>query len=131
MTHPNAALLRDHLAALERGDVPTALSFYSDDVVFHYPGHNPLAGDHRGKAAVLRLLGRVMEMTAGRFRPEVHDILASDSHAAALVTVRAERNGRQAEWRSVDLFHVREGKLTEHWVHEVDQEVVDRFWADG
>ncbi len=50
MIHPNAALLRAHLDALAGGDVPTALSFYSDDVVFHYPGANPLSGEYRGKA---------------------------------------------------------------------------------
>ena len=69
-------------------------------MVFHYPGSDPLAGDHRGKAEVLALLGRVMEMTAGRFHPEVHDILASDDHVAALVTVRVERKGRRAVWRA-------------------------------
>ena len=131
MTHPNAAVLRAHLDALARGDVPAALSFYSDDVVFHYPGANPLSGEYRGKAAVLELLGRVMAITGGRFHPEVHDILASDDHAAALVTVRAERDDRRVEWRSVDLFHLRDGKLSEHWVHEVDQDAVDRFFASA
>ena len=129
MTHPNAALLRSHLDALARGDVPVAMSFYSDDVTFHYPGANPLSGDYHGKPAVLKLLGRVMEITRGRFHPEVHDILASDDHVAALVTVRAERDDRRAEWKSVDLFHVRDGKLSEHWVHEVDQEAVDLFFS--
>ncbi len=78
---------------------------------------------------MLELLGRVMEITRGRFHPEVHDILASDDHVAALVTVRAERDDRSVEWRSIDLFHVRDGKLSEHWVHEVDQDAVDRFFS--
>jgi hypothetical protein len=127
MVHPNATLLRSHLDALARGDLPAALSFYSDDVVMHYPGHNPLAGEHRGKPAVIALLKQVMDLTRGRFHPEVHDIMASDEHVAALVTVHAERDDRKAEWQSIDLFHVRNGKLVEHWVHEVDQDAVDRF----
>ena len=129
MTHPNAALVRAQIDALARGDVPAALSFYSDDVVFHYPGANQISGEYRGKAAVLEMLGRVMTITNGRFHPEVHDILASHDHAAALVTVRAERGDRRVEWKSVDLFHVRDGKLSEHWVHEVDQDAVDRFFS--
>ena len=127
--HPNAALLRAQIDALGRGDLATAMSYYTEDAVFHYPGANLFSGDHRGKEAIVRFLGRVMEMTRGRFHPEVHDILASDDHVAALVTVRAERDDRKAEWKSVDLFHVRDGKLSEHWVHEVDQEVVDRFFS--
>ena len=47
----------------------------------------------------------------------------------ALVTVRAERDGSSVGWTTIDLFHVRDGKLSEHWVHVVDQDAVDRFWA--
>ncbi len=129
MRHPNAGLLAAHLDALARGDVATAMSFHSDDVVVHYPGRNILSGEYRGKAHVLEMLGKVMRLTHGSFQPDVHDILASDDHVAALVTVRAERDGPRVEWRSVDLFHVRDGKLSEHWVHEVDQDAVDRFWS--
>jgi predicted SnoaL-like aldol condensation-catalyzing enzyme len=43
--------------------------------------------------------------------------------------VRAERDGTPAEWSSIDLFHVWDGKLSEHWVHEVDQDLVDQFWS--
>lgn len=131
MRHPNADLLQAHLDALARGDIAQAMSFYSDDVVFHYPGHNLLSGDHRGKDQVLALMGRVMQLTDDSFRPEVHDIVASDDHVAALVTVHATRGGTQADWQSLDLFHVRDGKLSEHWVHEVDQELVDRFWSEA
>jgi len=54
--------------------------------------------------------------------------LASDDHVAALVTVRAERDERKVEWKSIDLFHVRDGKLSEHWV-QLDQDAVDRFFS--
>jgi ketosteroid isomerase-like protein len=128
--HPNADLLAAQIEALARGDIDAAMSYYSDDVVFHYPGRNPLSGDYRGKGEVLALLSKVMQITNGSFRPEVHDVLASDDHVAALVTVRAERDGTSVEWLSVDLFHVRDGALSEHWVHEVDQEVVDQFWSE-
>ena len=129
MRHPNADLLAAQVDALARGDLATAMSFYTDDCVFHYPGRNPLSGDYRGKDQVHALLDRAFQLTSGSFKPEVHDILASDEHVAALVTVHAERDGRSVEWQSVDLFHVRNGKLSEHWVHEVDQGVVDRFWS--
>jgi ketosteroid isomerase-like protein len=117
--HPNADLLAAQIEALARGDIVAAMSFYTDDVVFHYPGRNPLSGDYSGKREGLGLLSNVMQLTNGSFRPEVHDILASDDHVAALVTVRAERDGKPVEWLSVDLFHVRDGTLSEHWVHEV------------
>ena len=49
MAHANADLLAAHLDALARGEVAEAMSFYSDDVVFHYPGRNILSGEYRGK----------------------------------------------------------------------------------
>ena len=98
--HPNADLLRAQLEALSRGDIATAMSFYSDDVVFHYPGRNPLSGDYRGKDQVRELLDRVMEFTKGTFRPHVHDILASDDHVAALVTVVRNEMERQSSGRA-------------------------------
>jgi hypothetical protein len=119
----------EYIEALDRGGIVSAMSFYCDDVVFHYPGRNPLSGDYRGKGEVHPLLGKVMELTNRSFRPEVHDILASDDHVAALVTVRAERDGAPAECSSVDLFHVRDAKLSGHGVHEVDQDLVDQFWS--
>jgi ketosteroid isomerase-like protein len=127
--HPNADLLAAQIEALGRGDLPAAMSFYTDDVVFHYPGRNRLSGDHAGKEAVMAMLDTAFQLTKGSFKPEVHDILASDDHVAALVTVHAERDGRRVSWDSIDLFHVRDGKLSEHWVHEVDQDLVDRFWS--
>ena len=78
---------------------------------------------------MLALLDKAMQLTDGSFRPEVHDILASDAHVAALNTVHATRNGTPITWHAVDLYHVRDGKISEHWVHEVDQELVDRFWS--
>ena len=131
MRHPNVELLQAQIDALGRGEIAEAMSFYTDDAVFHYPGRNPLSGDYRGKDQVLALLDRVMQLTDGSFRPDVHDILASDDHVAALVTVRAASRGTSVEWQSVDLFHVRGGKLSEHWVHEVDQDLVDRFWTEA
>ena len=129
MRHPNAELLAGQIDALARGEIAEAMTFYTDDVVFHYRGRNILSGEYRGKAQVVAMLGEVMRLTHGSFRPTVHDILASDDHVAALVTVQAERDGTRVEWRSVDLFHVRDGRLSEHWVHEVNQEAVDQFWS--
>ena len=42
---------------------------------FHCPGRNPLSGDYRHKGEVLALMSKVMQLTNGSFRLEVHDIL--------------------------------------------------------
>ena len=69
MRHPNADVLQVQIDALARGDVAKALTWYTEDAVFHYPGRNRLSGDYRGKDQILTLLGLVMELTGGAFRP--------------------------------------------------------------
>ena len=129
MPHVNEEIARKATQALSKGDMQTFIGLHNDDVVLHFPGRGPLAGDYKGKDGLVRLFQKQMEMLDSPPQIENHDILASDDHVAALVTVRAERDDRRAEWKSIDLFHVRDGRLSEHWVHEVDQGAVDRFFA--
>jgi ketosteroid isomerase-like protein len=42
-------------------------------------------------------------------------VVTSDNHVVALVTVRAERNGRPVDYRSAEVFHVKDGQATEAW----------------
>jgi ketosteroid isomerase-like protein len=53
-------------------------------IVWHFPGRSPLAGDHRGTDAVLGFFARTMELTAGTFRAELHDVVADDRHSVGM-----------------------------------------------
>jgi ketosteroid isomerase-like protein len=55
--------------------------------------------------------------------------VANDEHAVALVTIRAEREGRQLEDNSVQVFHVSDGKATEVWTYPADLYAEDAFWS--
>ena len=125
--HSNEQVVRRHAGALSRGDMASALEDYDDDLVLHYPGRNAVSGDYRGKEELVKFLRRVVELTGGTFRVEVHDVLANDDHIALLGRLHAERDGRSFDWTSVDTFHVRDGKITEHWIHEGDQYLVDEL----
>jgi uncharacterized protein len=64
------------------------------DSVWHAPGRNPLAGDHRGVDAILGYFARTIELTGGTFRTELHDVVANDEHAVSLFVARASARGR-------------------------------------
>src|SRR5206468_3831925 len=49
MAHPNAEVARRATEALSRRDIEGFLSLHADDVVVHFPGRGPMAGDYRGK----------------------------------------------------------------------------------
>lgn len=124
----NAAVIRRYCEAWRNGDVPTLVDCYHDDLVLHYFGRSPLAGEHRGKPAALAVLARVQELTSRRLL-EIHDVLASEDHAVVLARERFERAGRQLDVNRVLVYHVRDGKLVECWLYDEDQRAVDEFWS--
>jgi len=124
----NEQTIRRYCDAWKRGDLPAIIDCYHDDVVFHYFGKSPLAGDHRGKAAALTALARVQQV-ANRQLVEIHDTLASDDHAVILARERFERDGRSLETNRVLVYHIRDDKLVEAWIYDEDQRALDELWS--
>ena len=129
MAHPNEDLLRKGYAAFGEGDLDTVMGLFADDIKWHVPGRNPLAGDYSGKEEVGAFLGRAMELTNGTFRVDVHDLLANDDHGVALVHLTAERDGKSLDSNDVHVWHIRDGRATEQWIHPGDQYAADEFWS--
>jgi len=89
MAHPNEELLRRGYEAFAKGDLDTVMSIFDEDIGWHEPGRNPLGGDLKGHQQVQELFGRIFEMSGGTFSIEIHDIVADDEHAVAMVRTRA------------------------------------------
>jgi uncharacterized protein len=130
MAHPNEDLVREQYAALERGDMDALRNqCWTDDVRWHVPGRSPFAGDYEGPEQVLRVFARIFELTSDTLSSELHDVLANDEHAVALITTRAERAGKQLNDNQVDTYHFRDGKISEIWTQSTDQYAQDEFWS--
>lgn len=127
--HPNIDILRRGYAAFATGDLDTINGLFSDDVVWHVPGHSQISGDYVGKEKVLTFFGRLQELCGGTLRVDVHDLLATDEHGVAIISESAERSGRSHLSRATHVFHLRDGKITEVWDAQVDQYSTDEFWA--
>ena len=129
MTHPNEDLVRKGFVAFQSGDMATLNELFADDLVWHSPGRSQLSGDYRGKAAVMAFFQKTVELTAGTFKLEIHDVLANDTHGVALVHATGEREGRTLDDDTVQVFHIVDGKVTEQWLCPGDQAASDAFWA--
>ena len=128
--HPNAALIRRMHRALAEGNYPPVLrEILAKDVVWHIPGRHPLAGEHGGIEAVLAAMGRFEELSGRSIRTQLHDLLAGDAHAVALLRAAGERAGRRYDAREVDIYHVQDGRITEFWSFSEDQRATDEFWS--
>jgi hypothetical protein len=101
---------------------------YHDDVVFHYFGHSPLAGDHRGKAACMAVLKQVREKT-NRKLVAILDVLAGEQYGLIVAVEQFERDGAKVNLQRLLRYAVHEGRLSECWVYDEDQQLVDGYWA--
>jgi hypothetical protein len=123
--HPSATLIREGLAALNRGDIPAMVDMLADDVEWHEIGR---ADPIRGKAALAALYGGAA-VPDSEISAELHDVVANDDHAIALVQATARRGGRTLTYRTAEIFHVRDGKVTARWAFSDDTAAINEFFA--
>ena len=123
--HPNAALLRRTLDGLNSADMQALNDAVADDVEWHEIGR---AEAIHGKAALAERYGGDappdFTITA-----QVHDVVANDDHTVALVEATAERGGRTFKYRTAEICHVRDGKITERWAFSDDTAAINEFFA--
>jgi ketosteroid isomerase-like protein len=127
--HPNAIVVRAVYEAVERGDLPTFAGLLDHDIVWHEstPGFE---GDYHGHDETLALLGRVFEETGVELSDvSIQNVLADDGHAVALLEITMTLDDRHHTGRYVDLYRLRDGKLTEHWHLPLDPNADQRFFG--
>jgi uncharacterized protein len=122
------SVVRQYADAWAANDLRAIVDCYHDEVVFHYFGRSPLAGTHRGKAACLAILKQVREKT-NRKLVSVRDVLAGERFGLIVAVERFERNGVSVEIERMLRYGVRDGKLSECWVYDEDQQLVDEHLA--
>ena len=127
--HPKATWLRGLYEAGSRGDTEWANDALSDDVVWTVPGRGAYSGAHRGKEAVLEFFARVIPDLES-FKIEVHDIVANDDHAVALVHYDHRREGRAFSQLGAEICHFdADGRITAFWALIDDTSAFDEFFA--
>jgi ketosteroid isomerase-like protein len=130
MAHPNEGLVREGYAAFKSGDLDTVQRQWTEDIRWHTPGRGPLSGDYEGAQQVLQFFAQLFELSGGTFRFDLHDVLANDEHAVALLTIYAERPGKPPlKDNMTQIFHFRDGRLSEVWGLQTDLRAVEEFWS--
>ncbi len=127
--HPNAAIVRSAYEAMEKGDVAAFAELLDDGIIWHEstPGFQ---GDYHGRDQVLAFLGHVFQEAGVQMNHiSIHDILANDDHAMILHETTMTQDGRALTGRYADVYHVRNGKLTEHWHLAVDPKADEDFFT--
>ena len=121
--HPNVTLIREGLEAFNNGDINAYADQLSDDIIWHQIGAPTLNGKQELAANM------PADDTGWSITTDVHDIVGNDDHVIALVTAHATRpDGQTLDYRTTEIVHVRDGKVTERWAFSDDtQKIIDFF----
>lgn len=124
--HPNASLAREAIEGMSTDDLSGMMERIADDVVWHeIGGGEPI----RGKEALMARWAGLSE--GGSISTEVHDVVANDEHTVALVTATATMGDQSLTYRTAEIMHIRDGKVTERWAFSDDTERINRFFSSS
>ena len=120
--HPNVTLARRAVEALQRDGSGALAEYTADDVVWHEIGQ---AEPRRGLAEIAAAAAEAdFEIDW-----EVHDILGNDDHVVILGNATARRAGKTLEYRVAEIYHVKDGKVTERWAFSDDTAAITEFFG--
>ena len=105
-------------------------ALFTDDVAWHVPGANAIAGEYRGVAEVLGYLGRRRDHADGTFRMHPRDTLTgAGDHVAVLTDGTARTGGVERRWSTLGLYRVAGDRVAECWLLPLDPRAVDEAWS--
>ena len=121
--HPNVAAARDLMDAFDTMDVERIRAGLAEDVKWHMIGGNTTEG--------IEALESMMTPMAEDFSisADVHDIVGNEDHVIALVNATARSGDQEFSYRTAEILHVKDGKITERWAFSDDTEAINRFFA--
>jgi uncharacterized protein len=121
----NLAVAREVTDAFDRGDMARLDALIADDVVWHEIGRSE---PRRGKDA-LRAAAPGSGAVDYQISGKLHDVLASEDHAIALVDATATRGGKTFNYRTAEIYHIRDGRIVERWAFSDDTAAISAFFG--
>jgi ketosteroid isomerase-like protein len=101
----------------------------TEDVEWHVPGENAIAGHYRGRDAVMAYFARRRELASASMRMYPGEVLAGRDRVAVLTDGSAEIGGREHRWSTIGLYRFRDGRVCEGRLVPLDQRAFDAIWA--
>jgi ketosteroid isomerase-like protein len=123
--HPHVAIFRGVHEQLQQGNFEAAFDAFDDDVVWHQLGAETL----HGKDAVVAAMSGMEEFGADAFIIDIHDIVGNDAHVIGLVETTLNMGGQSFTYRTAEVAHMKDGKLTERWAFSHDTQRITEFFG--
>ena len=120
--HPNVATMRKIDAAMNAGDMEVGFAAMADDIEWHEIGRaDPVVG----KQALMEHF----QAADWDYQSETHDMVGNDDHVVQLLNVTATRDGKTLKYRTAEIYHVKDGKVTARWAFSDDTKAITDFFG--
>ena len=119
------AVVKHAIEAWDLGDAAASEAVLTDDIEWHEIGR---ADAVHGKAALAERFS-APDAASWSIKGEVHDVLASENHAVALVTATATHGDQSLTYKVIEVYHLRDGKISARWAFSDDTEAINRFFG--
>ncbi len=108
------------------GDAEAVRELLAPDVVWHVPGESTIAGDHRGRDAVMAYFERRRALAGGAMT-----IVAGERVVSGDVVVQLADGqvGERLRWRTVGVYRFEGERVAEAWLVPFDLAAFDAIWT--
>ena len=127
--HPNAKILEKIYADFARGDIASFLAVCDEKMTFQVAGKSRLAGKYTKADFASGFVSKLMELSGGSLKVEVHDILASDRHGVVLASDHLVRSGGPVQLRTAHVWRFENGKPVAWYEYPRDLYHYDQIWS--
>ena len=115
--HPNVQVINAMTDAVFSQDHDALATIFTDDLVFHFRGPHPMAGDHAGLGGLLTVLGWIFEKTNGQIELDTKLCLGTDGWVAEFERAKLGRNGETVESDNAFVYRFEGDRIAEMWMY--------------
>ena len=110
------------------GDAQAVRELLAPGVVWHVPGTSAIAGDHRGREAVMRYFEFRRELAGGCMTIVEQAGLTYRDTVVRLADGEAELDGELLRWRTAGVYRMSGALVAEAWLVPLELAAFDKIW---
>ena len=115
------------------GAVDPVVELLAEDIVWRVPGRSPIAGDHRGRAAVVEYFERRRRLVDATMQMRPGEAISEGDAVAQFVTGTAVLGGESVSWQTIGVYRLdaEHRRIQDVWLVPLDADLFDRIWSSG
>lgn len=127
--HAFEAFAQAQGAMYRGGDRGAVRERLAPDVIWHVPGRSAIAGDHRGRDAVMDYFDRRRALAGGAMTIVAGERLVTGDVVIQRADGEIERDGERLRWRTVGVYRLDGQCVAEAWLIPLELTAFDEIWT--